>query len=47
MKQIYKYPKTYHLESSGLSYQQRNKDKIPFKAIASRYLVIEEKYVDI
>ena len=40
---IDKYPKTYHLEGSGLSKSKKAKDKIPFKAIASHYLVVEEK----
>lgn len=43
MKQIYKYPKTYHLEGSGLTSQKKNKDKIPFSKIASRHIVVEEK----
>ena len=40
---IYKYPKTYHLEGSGMPKSKKAKDKIPFKAIASRHLVVEEK----
>ena len=43
MKQIYKYPKTYHLEGSGLGSQKKTKDRTPFKAIASRNVVVEEK----
>ena len=41
MKQIYKYPKTYHLEGSGL--QSQGKAKVPFKTIAQRHIVVEEK----
>lgn len=43
MEQIYKYPKTYHLEGSGLSSQSKIKDRIPFKKIAFRHIVVEEK----
>jgi len=43
MKQIYKYPKTYHLEDSGLNSAKKATKRIPFKTIASRYLVVEEK----
>lgn len=43
MKQIYKYPKTYHLEGSGLQLSKKTKDKIPFKAIAFRNIIVEEK----
>ncbi|VEP14121.1 conserved hypothetical protein [Hyella patelloides LEGE 07179] len=43
MKQIYKYPKTYHLEGSGLRSQKKNKNKTLFQEIASCHLVVEEK----
>ena len=43
MKQIYQYPKTYHLEGSGLNTAKKARDRIPFKTIASRYLVVDEK----
>ena len=43
MKQIYKYPKTYHLEGSGLNSAKKAQDRIPFREIASRHLVVEEK----
>ena len=43
MNQFYKYPKTYHLEGSGLLAQKKSPAKISFEVIASRNLVIEEK----
>lgn len=43
MEQIYKYPKTYHLEGSGLSSQSKIKDRTSFKKIALRHVVVEEK----
>ena len=43
MKQIYKYPKTYHLQGSRLQFQKRAKAEIPFQAIALRPVVMEEK----
>ena len=43
MNSVYKYPKTYHLVGSGLPQSKKAKAKVPFEAIASRHLVVEEK----
>jgi hypothetical protein len=40
---IYKYPRTYHLEGSGIESVSKESNKIPFSAITNRYLVVEEK----
>ena len=37
---IYKYPRTYHLEGSGVPSKSK---RIPFSAIANRHLIVEEK----
>lgn len=40
--QILKYPRTRHLESSGIQKDDLN-DHVPFSEIAGKYLVVEEK----
>ncbi|MEO1289875.1 MAG: RNA ligase family protein [Chloroflexota bacterium] len=41
--EIYKYPRTYHLEGSNLQPDDDGMGGVSFKAIAGRYLVVEEK----
>lgn len=43
MEQIYKYPRTPHIQGSRLQPGDEDLDSIPFSAIASKYLVVEEK----
>ncbi len=43
MKQIYKYPRTPHIQGSRLQPGDEDLDSIPFRNIASKYLVVEEK----
>ena len=43
MQQMYKYPRTQHIESSRLQPGDEDLDAIPFSQISSEYLVIEEK----
>src|SRR5579885_1391623 len=40
---IFKYPRTHHIEGSRLQPGDEDLDNIPFSEIAGRYLVIEEK----
>jgi hypothetical protein len=43
MSEIYKYPRTHHIEGSRFQVGDDELDKVPFDEIAGRYLVIEEK----
>jgi hypothetical protein len=43
MEQIYKYPRTRHIEGSGLQRGDEDLDMARFEEIAGRYLVVEEK----
>lgn len=43
MKQIYKYPRTHHIEGSRLQPGDEDLDSIPFDAIKQQYVVVEEK----
>lgn len=43
MSGIYKYPRTHHIESSGLQPGDEDLSIVPFSLLASRHLVIEEK----
>lgn len=43
MEQIFKYPRTLHLEGSRLQPGDEDLDSVPFKAIAGEYVVVEEK----
>lgn len=43
MEQIYKYPRTPHIQGSRLQPGDEDLESIPFSAIASKYLVVEEK----
>jgi hypothetical protein len=43
MDRLYKYPRTRHIESSGLQAGDEDLDRVPFAALAGRYLVVEEK----
>ena len=43
MEQIYKYPRTPHIQGSRFQPGDEDLDSIPFSAIAFRYLVVEEK----
>ncbi|HBE19297.1 MAG TPA: DNA ligase [Cyanobacteria bacterium UBA11149] len=43
MEQIYKYPRTPHIQGSRLQPGDEDLDSIPFSNIASKYLVVEEK----
>ncbi len=40
---IYKYPRTHHIEGSGLQPGDEDLGVVPFRALAGRYLVVEEK----
>lgn len=42
-EQIYKYPRTHHIEGSRLQPGDEDLDSVPFSAIASQYVVVEEK----
>ncbi len=41
--QIYKYPRTHHIEGSRLQPGDEDLDSIPFEQIANQHLVVEEK----
>ncbi len=43
MNEIYKYPRTRHIEGSGLQKGDEDLDVIPLREFANRFLVIEEK----
>jgi hypothetical protein len=43
MEQIYKYPRTHHLEGSRLQPGDEDLNSIPFSAIKEQYVVVEEK----
>lgn len=43
MEQIYKYPRTLHIQGSRLQPGDEDLDSIAFETIADRYVVIEEK----
>ena len=40
---IYKYPRTQHIEGSGLQSGDEDLEVVPFERLAGRYLVVEEK----
>ena len=40
---IYKYPRTHHIEGSGLQPGDEDLGVVPFRALAGRFLVVEEK----
>ncbi|GAB1545259.1 RNA ligase family protein [Scytonema sp. NUACC21] len=42
-KQIYKYPRTHHIEGSRLQPGDEDLDSVPFSAIQYQYVVVEEK----
>ncbi|MFB2918181.1 RNA ligase family protein [Aerosakkonema funiforme] len=42
-KQIHKYPRTHHIEGSRSQPGDEDLDNVPFRAIANKYVVIEEK----
>jgi hypothetical protein len=43
MEQIYKYPRTHHIEGSRLQPGDEDLDSIPFASIKEQYVVVEEK----
>jgi RNA ligase len=43
MDTIHKYPRTRHIEGSGLQPGDADLDVVPFRALAGRHLVVEEK----
>jgi hypothetical protein len=43
LQQIYKYPRTHHLEGSRLQPGDEDLNSIPFSTIREQYLVVEEK----
>lgn len=43
MSEIYKYPRTHHVEGSGLQPGDEDLSIVPFGEFAGRYLVVEEK----
>ncbi len=43
MEQIYKYPRTPHIQGSRLQPGDEDLESIPFSNIASKYLIVEEK----
>lgn len=43
LQQIYKYPRTRHIEGSRLQPGDEDLDSIPFAAIKDKYVVVEEK----
>ncbi len=43
MEQIYKYPRTHHIQGSRLQPGDEDLDSIPFDAIKNKYVVVEEK----
>ncbi len=40
---MYKYPRTPHIEGSRLQPGDEDLDSVPFSAIASQYVAVEEK----
>lgn len=43
MEQIYKYPRTHHIEGSRLQPGDEDLNSVPFSAIKDKYVVVEEK----
>src|SRR5215472_547697 len=43
MNEIYKYPRTHHIEGSGLQPGDEDLDVVSFHEFAGRFLVVEEK----
>jgi hypothetical protein len=43
MESIYKYPRTHHIEGSRFQPGDEDLESVPLRALAGRYLVIEEK----
>lgn len=43
MRPIYKYPRTHHITGSGIQPGDEELDVVPFRTLAGRYLVVEEK----
>jgi hypothetical protein len=43
MEQIYKYPRTQHIEGSRLQLGDEDLEAVPFQELAGRHLVVEEK----
>src|SRR5215813_175883 len=43
MNRLYKYPRTHHIESSGLQQGDEDLAVVPFSALVGRHLVVEEK----
>jgi hypothetical protein len=43
MQQMHKYPRTHHLEGSRLQPGDEDLDSVPFRTVAGRFLVVEEK----
>lgn len=43
MSTLHKYPRTQHIEGSGLQAGDTNLNMVPIRALAGRYLVVEEK----
>jgi len=43
MQQIHKYPRTYHLDGSGIQRGDEDLSVIPVATLAGRYVVVEEK----
>ncbi|HEY7418960.1 MAG TPA: RNA ligase family protein, partial [Ktedonobacteraceae bacterium] len=43
MQEIYKYPRTYHLEGSGIQHGDEDLSVIPIRSLAGQYVVVEEK----
>ena len=40
---IFKYPRTHHIEGSGIQTGDENMDVVPFESLIGRHLVVEEK----
>jgi hypothetical protein len=43
MERLYKYPRTRHIDGSGLQTDDEDLDRVPFGDLAGRILVVEEK----
>ena len=43
MQKIYKYPRTYHLNGSGIQHGDEGLPVIPIRSLAGRHVVVEEK----
>ena len=43
MNQIYKYPRTHHIEGSGVQHGDEDLGVIPYRTLKDKYLVVEEK----